>query len=122
MLLTCRLAAEQDTDACPCETVGNALHAMSYLVIALAETEQLKEAQSVLERASKLTSVPGTDRCYDEANLVFAIYVLKTGDWNLAKKITLEGNTGATISGNLWLAVGIAAATAHAHSRRNKTL
>lgn len=104
-------AAEQDKDASPCETVGNALHAMSYLVIALAETGHLKEAQNVLERASKLKSnVPGADRCYDESNLVLAVYVLNTGDWNRAKNITLEGNPGPVISGNLWLAVGIAAA------------
>lgn len=104
-------AAEQDKDASPCETVGNALHAMSYLVIALAESGQLKEAQSVLERASHLKSdVPGADRCYDEANLVFAVYVLNTGDWDRAKHITLEGDTGPAISGNLWLAVGLAAA------------
>jgi tetratricopeptide (TPR) repeat protein len=104
-------AAEQDKDASPCETVGNALHAMSYLVIALAETGELKEAQSVLERASKLKSgVPGADRCYDEANLVFAVYVLNTGDWNRAKNITLEGDPGPAISGNLWLTLGLAAA------------
>jgi hypothetical protein len=104
-------AAEQDKDASPCETVGSALHAMSYLVIALAETGHLKEAQSVLERASKLkSSVPGADRCYDEANLVFAVYVLNTGDWDRAKNITLEGNPGPATSANLWLAVGIAAA------------
>ena len=104
-------AAEQDKDASPCETVGNALHAMSYLVIALAETGHLKEAQNVLERASKLKSnVPGADRCYDESNLVLAVYVLNTGDWNRAKNITLEGNPGPAISGDLWLAVGTAAA------------
>ena len=104
-------AAEQDKDASPCETVGNALHAMSYLVIALAETGHLKEAQNVLERASKLKSnVPGADRCYDESNLVLAVYVLNTGDWNRAKNITLEGNPGSAIGGDLWLAVGTAAA------------
>jgi hypothetical protein len=105
------LAAEHDKDASPCETVGNALHAMSYLVIALAETGHLKEAKSVLERASKLKSgVPGADQCYDEANLVFAVYILNTGEWNMAKHITLEGNPSPDISGNLWLAIGIAAA------------
>jgi hypothetical protein len=103
-------AAEQDTNASPCETVGNALHAMSYLVIALAETGRLTEARSILEHASKLkSSVPGADRCYDEANLVLAVYVLSTGDWERAKHITLEGNPGPSISGTLWLAIGVAA-------------
>jgi tetratricopeptide (TPR) repeat protein len=104
-------AAEQDTNASPCETVGNALHAMSYLVIALAETGRLTEARSILERASKLkSSVPGADQCYDEANLVVAVYVLDTDERQWAKRITVKGTPGSSVSGILWLAIGVAGA------------
>ena len=111
-------SAEQDANASPCETVGNALHSMSYLVIALAETGHLKEARSLLEHASTFkSSVPGSDQCYDEANLVLAVYVLNAGDWSMANRITLKDSPGPSVSGILWLAMGVAAGRSGEPSR-----
>jgi tetratricopeptide (TPR) repeat protein len=111
-------ASEQDANASPCEKVGNTLHAMSYFVIALAETGRMNEARSILERASKVKSgVPGADQCYDEANLVLAVYVINTNELSWAKRITVEASPSPTNSGMLWLAIGIAAARSGDNAR-----
>jgi tetratricopeptide (TPR) repeat protein len=114
-------AAEQDTNASPCEKVGNTLHAMSYLVLALAETGRVAEARTVLERAKRVrSSVSGADLCYDAAAEVLSGYVVETGEWDWAKQIRVEGNPGSNTTLLLWLAIGIAAARTGNDVRANE--
>ena len=49
-------AAEQSANAASCEKIGNAIHAMDFLVVALIETGRMQEARGVLDHANKITS------------------------------------------------------------------
>src|ERR1700730_9635287 len=112
-------AAEHDTNASPCEKVGNTLHAMSYLV--LAQTGRVAEARTVLERAKRVrSSVSGADLCYDAAAEVLSGYVVETGEWDWAKQIRVEGNPGSNTTSLPWLAIGIAAARTGNDVRANE--
>jgi tetratricopeptide (TPR) repeat protein len=104
-------AAEDDVKASPCEKVGNTLHSMSYLVLALSETGQMEEARRILERARSVkASVPGAELCYDDANQVLAGYLIETGDWSWARYIRVQDDKGPLVNSLLWLAIGMASA------------
>jgi hypothetical protein len=99
-------AAEQDTHASPCEQVSNTLHAMSFLVVGLAETGQMAEARTVIERALPFKStVPGGAQCPRSANDVLISYMLETSECRWAKD--LVPNSGDP---TYWYVAGIAAA------------
>ena len=104
-------AAEDDVQASPCERVGNTLHSMSYLVLALSEIGQMAEAHRILERARGVkASVPGAEACYDDANQVLAGYLIETGDWHWAADIKVQKDQGPSVNSLLWLAIGMASA------------
>jgi hypothetical protein len=114
-------AAEDDVKASPCERVGNTLHSMSYLVLALSETGQIAEASQILERARGVkASVPGAELCYDDANQVLAGYVIETGDWSWASDIKVQNDQGPSVNSLLWLAIGMAAADTDDDTRANE--
>ena len=116
-------AAEADTSASPCQKVGNTLHAMSFLVVALAETGRMSDARRVLENALTFkSSVPGSALCDNEANEVLAQYVVESGDWTWAKDIKIEGDPVAGRYANWWLAIGEAAARTGDTARANQAL
>jgi tetratricopeptide (TPR) repeat protein len=99
-------AADQDTHASPCEKVGNTLHAMSYLVVGLAETGQMTEARNVVERALPFKStVPGAAQCPRTANDVLVSYMLETSEWRWTKNLVPD-----PADWTYWYVVGIAAA------------
>jgi len=103
--------AEAGPNANTCEKVGNALHAMSFLVVALAETGRLTEAREIVRHAlhDKL-DVQGGDRCTDESRgLVLAAYVAETGEWGRAKEFQPESGSGSPLTGILWLTAGVGA-------------
>jgi tetratricopeptide (TPR) repeat protein len=116
-------AAEEDTSASPCQKVGNTLHSMSFLVVALAQTGRMSEAKHVLENALTFkSSVPGSALCEDEANEVLSEYVMESGDWTWAKAIKLEVNPLPAKRANWWLAIGEAAARTGDTARANEAI
>jgi hypothetical protein len=116
-------AAEADINASPCQKVGNALHSMSFLVVALAQTGRMTEARQILKRAITFKStVPGSALCEDEANEVLAEYATETGEWIWAKDIKTEANSVPAKYANWWLAVGEAAALSGDTARANEAM
>ena len=116
-------AAEEDYGASPCQRVGNTFHAMSFLVVALAETGRMSEARRVLEDALTFrSSVPGSALCENEANEVLSQYVVESGDWSWAKAIKIDANSVAGRYANWWLAIGEAAARTGDTSRANEAI
>jgi len=107
-------SAEKDPNAMSCEKVGNALHAMSFLVVALPQTGRMQEARSVLEHSQSIKPTAATgDRCdHDGKNEVLAAYVLETGDWKRAKELKMKEGYSSPLTGTMWLAVGIGAVQA----------
>ncbi|MDQ1452557.1 MAG: hypothetical protein QOK38_2423 [Acidobacteriaceae bacterium] len=105
-------AAEQSANAASCEKIGNAIHAMDFLVVALIETGRMQEARDVLDHANKITSpAGGGDRCGASAKSeVFAAYALETGEWEKATEIKVDEADNSPIAGPMWMAVGIGAA------------
>ena len=95
-------SAEKDPNAMSCEKVGNALHAMSLLVVALPQTGRMQEARSVLEQSQSIKPTAATgDRCDDDGkNEVLAAYVLETGDWKRAKELKMKGKVLFASDGN----------------------
>jgi tetratricopeptide (TPR) repeat protein len=116
-------AAEEDTDASPCQKVGNTLHSMSFLVVALVQTGRMSEARHVLENAIAFkSSVPGSGLCENEANEVLSQYVTESGDWTWAKAIKIEANSVPGKYANWWLAIGEAAARTGDTARANEAI
>ncbi len=114
-------AAEEDASASPCQKVGNTLHAMSFLVVALAQTGRMNEARRVLEDAIAFkSSVAGSALCEDEANEVLSEYVTESGDWIWAKAIKIETSPLPAKRANWWLAIGEAAARTGDTARANE--
>jgi tetratricopeptide (TPR) repeat protein len=104
--------AEGGPNANSCEKVGNALHAMSFLVVALAETGRLTEAREIVRHAMHdRLEVKGGEHCSDESRgLVLAAYVVETGEWARAKEFQPESGTGSPVTGVLWMTTGVGAA------------
>jgi tetratricopeptide (TPR) repeat protein len=104
-------AAEENPNAMSCEKVGNALHAMSFLVVALPQSGRMQEAQSVLEHSQRIKPAAATgDRCNDEGKSeVLAAYVIETGDWKRAKELKIKEGYSSPLMGTVWMAVGIGA-------------
>ncbi len=104
-------AAEVDPHASACEKVGHTLHAMHYLTFALVQSGQLKEANSVVDRARRFPStVPGSEKCADDGDLVLAGYIMETGDWQRSKEISIKDTPYGLIPGILWMVKGVGAA------------
>jgi tetratricopeptide (TPR) repeat protein len=103
--------AETGANANTCEKVGNALHAMSFLVVALAETGRVTEAREIVRHAlHDRLDVKGGDHCSDESRgLVLAAYIAETGEWERAKEFQPESGSGSPITGVLWLTAGAGA-------------
>jgi tetratricopeptide (TPR) repeat protein len=107
-------AAEENPNAMSCEKVGNALHAMSFLVVALPQSGRMQEAQGVLEHSQSIKPAAATgDRCNDDGKSeVLAAYVIETGDWKRAKELKIKEGYSSPLMGTLWMAVGIGAVQA----------
>ena len=109
-------AAEHDLNASPCEKLGNSLHAMSFLVVALAETGQMAEARNVVERSLTFKStVPGAAQCPITPNDVLFSYMFETSDWKRAKDLAPEPGAWT-----YWFANGVAAARTGDTARANE--
>jgi tetratricopeptide (TPR) repeat protein len=104
--------AEQNPHAMSCEKVGNALHAMSFLVVALAETGRIQEARSVLEDARTISPTPtAAEKCNEGGGSeVLAAYVLDVSDWQQAKELKIDETDSSPLAGPIWLAIGTGAA------------
>ncbi len=112
-------SAEEAPDHGSCEKVGNALHAMSFLVVALGETGQLAEAHRIVQHAHDIrTDAALGDRCDDDSkDLVLAAYIMETNDWARGKDIHVSGGANSPISGVMWMTAGVAAARIGDHAR-----
>jgi tetratricopeptide (TPR) repeat protein len=107
-------AAEENPNAMSCEKVGNALHAMSFLVVALPQSGRMQEAQGVLEHSQSIKPAAATgDRCNDDGKSeVLAAYMIETGDWKRAKELKIKEGYSSPLMGTVWMAVGIGAVQA----------
>lgn len=76
-------AAERDKLASPCQSRGNALHAMHFLQFAYLQLGQQKNAKQVAERALKL---PELKDC-GSGEYVAASYALDAHDWEMANRL-----------------------------------
>jgi tetratricopeptide (TPR) repeat protein len=104
-------AAEQNPNSMSCEKVGNALHAMSFLVVALPQSGRMQEAQSVVEYAKSIKpSAAAGDRCNESGKSeVMAAYVIETGEWKRAKELKIEEGDNSPLAGTVWMAIGVGA-------------